>query len=55
MPFGPTTIQPLAHLNYRDPIDEVDTAGTEHRDNEVRMLNRDHREEKAFWEAEHND
>lgn len=54
MGYFPYTIsQPPAHLNFRNPVDEVDTAGTDHRDNEVRMLNIDHLEEKAFWEAEH--
>ena len=53
MPFGPTTIQPLAKLNFRYPIRDIDTAGTDHRDNEVYWMSRDHRSAQIEWNEAH--
>ena len=53
MSFGPITIQPLATLNFRNTCRVEDTAGTDHRDEEVRGMNEDHRRAQREWDREH--
>ncbi len=41
-------------LNYKTADGVIDTAGTDHRDNEVRGMNEYYRKEQQFWRDEHD-
>ena len=53
MGFGPDFIQPPTKLNFRNTFRVEDTAGTDHRDSEVRGMNEDHRRAQQEWDREH--
>ena len=55
MPFGPTTIQPPAKLNFRNPIGEVDNAALDLRTAEIQLINREDRIARQEREAEYNE
>lgn len=48
-------IQPPARLNFRATVDEVDNVASCIRDNEVALMNRDHRIERDEREREQNE
>ena len=55
MSFGPDFIQPPAHLNFRNPIGEVDNAALDLRTAEIQMINREDRIARQMREAEQNE
>ena len=49
-------IQPPSNkpgIPFRNVYNPVDTAGTDHRDEEIRGMNEDHRRDQQEWDREH--
>ena len=55
MSFGPDFIQPPAHLNFRNPIGEVDNAALDLRTSEIQLINREAMIARQEREAEYNE
>ena len=56
MSLGLVFMQPPSNkpgIPFRNVYSTVDTAGTDHRDNEVRGMNEDHHRDQQEWDREH--
>jgi len=51
--FRSDMIQPRATLNFRDTIEEVDTAASDLRNSEIAAMNREARIARQEWVREH--